>query len=132
MHFGSSTRGFVSYLVTASAERKGRGRRKRTHTVGTSPAAYFTLNVHVSRRMRALIAARAWLTVIRLPACAPDLNPTESVWSWTKRGITNIAVRGVDHLTDIVEQRLRACQQQTDLLASFLAQTGMTPEPEPP
>jgi putative transposase len=90
------------------------------------------LNVHVSRRMRALIAARAWLTVIRLPAYAPDLNPTESVWSWTKRGITNIAVHGVDHLADIVKQRLRACQQQTDLLASFLAQTGMTLEPEPP
>lgn len=29
------------------------------------------LNTHVSVRMRELIAARAWLTVIRLPACAP-------------------------------------------------------------
>lgn len=91
-----------------------------------------SLNVHVSRRMRALIAARDWLTVIRLPAYAPDLNPAEGVWAWTKRGITNIAVHGIDHLADIVRQRLRACQQQTDLIAGFLAQTGMTLEPEPP
>ncbi|MBE1490894.1 transposase [Plantactinospora soyae] len=33
------------------------------------------LNTHVSATMRALIAARDWLTVIRLPAYAPDLNP---------------------------------------------------------
>lgn len=68
------------------------------------------LNTHVSRRMHALIAARHWLTVVRLPAYAPDLSPTEGVWSWMKRGITNIAVHGVDHLADIVKQRLRACQ----------------------
>ncbi|WP_426513434.1 hypothetical protein ACPPVO_24190 [Dactylosporangium sp. McL0621] len=80
--------------------------------------------------MRTLTAARHWLTVIRLPALRPDLNPTEDVWSWTKRGITNIVVHGVDHLADVVKQRLRACQQQTDLIAGFLAQTGMTLEPE--
>jgi transposase len=88
------------------------------------------LNTHVSTRMRALIASRDWLTVVRLPAYAPDLNPTEGLWSWMKRGITNIAVHGVDHLADLVKHRLRACQSQTDLIAGFLAQTGMTLEPE--
>lgn len=46
------------------------------------------LNTHVSHRMHALIAARPWLTVIWLPAYAPDLNPTECVWRWMKRGLT--------------------------------------------
>jgi hypothetical protein len=77
-----------------------------------------------------LIAARHWLTVVRLPAYAPDLNPTEGVWSWTKRGIANTAIHGVDHLADLVKQRLRACQQQTNLIAGFLTQTGMTIGPE--
>ena len=86
------------------------------------------LNTHVSVRMRALIAARDWLTVVRLPPYAPDLNPAEGVWRWMKRGLTNIAVHGVDHLADLVKRRLRACQQQTDLLAG----TGMTLEPELP
>lgn len=88
------------------------------------------LNTHVSHRMRALIDARSWLTVIRLPSYAPDLNPTEGVWRWMKRGLTNIAAHGIDHLADLVRQRLRACQQQTDLLAGFLANTGMTLDPE--
>ena len=37
------------------------------------------LNTHISTTMRALIATRDWLHVIRLPAYAPDLNPTEHV-----------------------------------------------------
>jgi hypothetical protein len=45
---------------------------------------------------------------------------------------TNIAVHGVDHLAHIVKQRLRACQQQGDLIAGFLAHAGMTLEPELP
>jgi len=35
------------------------------------------LPTHVSRAMRQLIAARAWLTVFQLPAYAPELNPVE-------------------------------------------------------
>jgi putative transposase len=38
-------------------------------------------NTHVSAAMRQLIAAGDWLYVIRLPAYAPDLDPTEGVWS---------------------------------------------------
>ncbi|GIE96637.1 hypothetical protein Ari01nite_41020 [Paractinoplanes rishiriensis] len=41
-----------------------------------------------------------------------------------KRGLTNIAAHGVNHLA---KRRLRACQQHTDLLAGFFANTGMTP-----
>jgi hypothetical protein len=35
------------------------------------------LNTLLSTAMRTLIAARPWLTVVRLPAYAPDLNPAE-------------------------------------------------------
>jgi len=35
------------------------------------------LNVHISAAMREPITTRDWLHVIRLPAYAPDLNPTE-------------------------------------------------------
>jgi DDE superfamily endonuclease len=35
------------------------------------------LNTHVSRVMAELVAARDWLTVFRLPAYAPELNPVE-------------------------------------------------------
>ncbi|WP_211349062.1 transposase [Micromonospora pisi] len=47
------------------------------------------LDTHVSAAVRALIAARNWLTVIRLPAYAPDLNPTEGAWAHLKRGLAD-------------------------------------------
>jgi transposase len=88
------------------------------------------LNTHVSAAMRALIAARDWLHVIRLPAYAPDLNPTETVWSHLKRGIGNLAVRGLDQLHAIVKNRLKRIQYRPELIDSFLAHTGLTLEPE--
>jgi putative transposase len=61
--------------------------------------------------------------VIRLPAYAPDLNPTEGVWSHLKRSIGNLAVRGVDDLQAIIKNRLNSIQYRTDLLDGFLAHT---------
>ena len=90
------------------------------------------LNTHVSKAMRALIDTRDWLTVIQLPAYAPDLNPTEGVWSHLKRAIANLTAHGVDHLARTVKRRLHQIQNRPDLAAGFLAQTGMTLEPELP
>lgn len=58
----------------------------------------------------------------------PGQSCIQSVWRRMKRGLTNTAA----HLPELVKRRLRACQQQTDLLAGFFASTGMTLEPEPP
>jgi transposase len=88
------------------------------------------LNTHISAAMRQMIEARDWLTVIRLPAYAPDLNPTEGVWSHLKRSIGNLAVRGVDHLQAIIKHRLKTIQYRTDLLDGLLAHTGLTLEPD--
>ncbi|GAB3809386.1 IS630 family transposase [Micromonospora zhanjiangensis] len=84
------------------------------------------LNTHISAAMRQMIAARDWLHVIRLPAYAPDLNPTEQVWSHLKRSIGNLAVRGVDHLLTIIRNRLKRIQYRPDLLDGFLTHTGLT------
>ena len=88
------------------------------------------LNTHISAAMRAMIDDRDWLHVIRLPAYAPDLNPTEGVWSHLKRSIGNLAVNGVDHLQAIIKNRLKSIQYRTDLLDGLLAHTGLTLEPE--
>ncbi|WP_241828815.1 transposase [Saccharothrix sp. CB00851] len=58
------------------------------------------LNTHTSHAMRDLITTRTWLHVIRLPPYAPELNPTEHVWSHLKRGLGNLLVHGIDHLVD--------------------------------
>jgi hypothetical protein len=90
------------------------------------------LNTHISTVMRTLIASRDWLHVIRLPAYAPDLNPTEHVWSHLKRSLGNLAVQGIDHLATIVKNRLKRIQYRPELTDSFFAHTGLTLDLEPP
>ncbi len=61
-------------------------------------------NSHISARMRDFIAAHAdWLTVVRLPAYAPDLKPAEGVWANLKNGLGNLAVYGVNELAALVK-----------------------------
>ena len=91
------------------------------------------LNTHVSARMRTFTDAhRGWLTVVRLPAYAPDLNPAEGVWANMKNGLGNLAARDVGQLADVVRNRLKTIQYRPELIGGFLAQTGLTLEPEPP
>lgn len=89
-------------------------------------------NTHLSARMRALVEARSWLTVIRLPAHAPELNPAEGIWSRLKARLANQVITTLDDLLRLVHDGMRDIQRHPDLAAGFLAQTGMTLEPEIP
>jgi transposase len=91
------------------------------------------LNTHISAHMRAWIDARAdWLTVEHLPACAPELNAVEGAWAHMKNSLGNLAVPDVSQLAAIVKNRLKSIQYRPALIESFLAQTRLTLEPEPP
>ncbi|MER7194864.1 transposase [Streptomyces flaveolus] len=59
------------------------------------------LSAHWSRAMRAWVAEQDWLTLERLPAYAPELNPVELLWSsLKKRELANLAG---DHLADVAD-----------------------------
>lgn len=91
------------------------------------------LNTHTSKAMRKFITTHTdWLTVVRLPAYAPELNPTEGVWANMKNGLGNLAAHSIDHLATIVRNRLKRIQYRPDLINSFLAQTGLPIKAEPP
>ena len=83
------------------------------------------LNTHVSQAMAALVAARPWLTVFRLPPYAHELNPVEPVWSHLKRSLANLTKHTIGELTALVKTRLRRMQYRPALLAGFLASTGL-------
>ena len=98
---------------------------------GTAPRIDFT--THRSKAMRTFTTANAgWLTVVQMPAYAPELNPVEGAWSSMKSGLGNLAAGNLSQLADTVRSRLRHIQRQPDLIAGFLAQTGLKLECEPP
>lgn len=62
----------------------------------------------------------------RLPAYAPELNPDELVWSWTKYGrLANLAAPDTDALWDAVLDELLYLHKHPDLMTSFIHQTGL-------
>jgi DDE superfamily endonuclease len=91
------------------------------------------LNTHRTQAMREFIAQHQnWLSVEYLPGYAPELNAAEGAWAVLKNGLGNLAVFHIDHLAAIIKTRLRSIQHRPALLPGFLAQTGLTLEPEPP
>jgi len=83
--------------------------------------------------MRAFIAAQNWLTVIQLPAYAPDLNPVEGIWSLLRRGfLANIVFTSPEHLIRTIRHGLRTIQYRSDLINGCLAGTGLSLTPAQP
>jgi len=92
------------------------------------------LNTHVSALMRTFIEAHdEWLTVARLPAYAPELNPVEGAWANMKNSLGNLgSCSKPRQLAAIMKNRLKRIQYRPGLIDGFLAQTGLSIEPRPP
>ena len=90
------------------------------------------LSAHWSHRMRAhLEAERDWLTVERLPAYAPELNPVEFLWANLKND--ELANFAGDTVAEVADQAHRGIQRLCDsdsLVAGFLAHTGLSLDDE--
>jgi DDE superfamily endonuclease len=91
------------------------------------------LSSHWSHRMRAhLNAQRHWLTVERLPAYAPELNPVEYLWANLKGGA--LANGGGDTIAEVADHARHGIQRVCDsdsLVVGFLAHTGLSLDTEP-
>ena len=92
------------------------------------------LNTHISATMRGFTGAHPnWLTVVQLPAYAPDLNPVEGAWANMKSSLGNLGSCSTpDQLAAIIKNRLKRIQYRPALIDGFLAQTGLSLEPQPP
>ncbi|MFD0480536.1 transposase [Nonomuraea thailandensis] len=84
------------------------------------------LTAHRDALMRSLIDSRPWLTVFYLPSYAPELNPTEGVWSHLKRSLGNLAPATLDQLGALIRTRLKRMQYRSSLLDAFVTHTGLT------
>ena len=92
------------------------------------------LNTHISGVMREFTGAHPdWLTVARLPAYAPELNAVEGAWATMKNSLGNLGSCSTPpQLAAIMKNRLKSIQYRPALIDGFLAQTGLSIEPEPP
>lgn len=91
------------------------------------------LSSHWSHKMRAHLAAqRHWLTVERLPAYAPELNPVEYLWANLKGGaLANCTGDTIAEVADATEQGIQRICDSDSLVVGFLAHTGLSLDTEP-
>jgi len=74
-----------------------------------------------SRVVQAWLAKHPEVTVEDFPPHAPNTNPDESVWCWTKYGeLSNLAPNDVAELRDHVWDALIALKHRPQLLKSFI------------
>lgn len=76
--------------------------------------------------VRAYLAEHPEIVTEELPTYAPELNPDELVWSWSKYGrLANLAADNTDQLAEQVIDELLYLKQHPDLLASFVEKTEL-------
>jgi len=102
-------------------------RQLKAHLGGPLTVLWDGSNVHGrSRLVRAFLAEHPEIVTERLPAYAPDLNPDELVWAWTKYGrLGNLAARNTDWLRDYIITELTYVREHPELLASFIEKTRL-------
>jgi transposase len=82
--------------------------------------------IHRGDPIRRVLAAYPRLTLERLPAYAPELNPVEQLWSYVKYGrLANLAAPDADALDDLVTECLIDTKFESSRLYSFYAATPL-------
>ena len=74
-----------------------------------------------------LWSQRHWLEIERLPAYAPDLNPTEGVWNNIKsREMANLCPELMQEAVTTFRRGLQRLSHTRQLPFSFLQHTGLS------
>ena len=68
-------------------------------------------------------AHRDWLTVVRLPAYAPDLNPAEGVWANMKNGLAT-SPPATSASCGRPQELLKSIQYRPERIGGFLSPDG--------
>ncbi len=82
---------------------------------------------HRSRKLQAYLSQRAAKRVQleQFPGYAPELNPTEWIWSYLKVGqLANVACDSLSELNRLVQNAKRHLQRKPNLIKSFIQHAG--------
>jgi len=102
-------------------------RRLKAQVGGPLTVVWDGSNVHdKSKKVRAFLAEHPDIVTEKLPAYAPEINPDELVWAWTKYGrLGNLAAANADWLRDYIINEMVYVRQHPELLASFIEHTNL-------
>ena len=76
--------------------------------------------------VQAYLAQHPEVVTEDFPGYAPELNPDEQVWNWTKNGpLANRPAEDTDWLFNQLIDSLTELQQRPDLLAGFIEHSGL-------
>jgi transposase len=79
-----------------------------------------------SQAVQAFLARHPEIRTERLPAYAPEINPDELVWAWTKYGrLGNLAAQNTDWLRDYLINEFVYVREHPELLASFIEKSNL-------
>jgi transposase len=79
-----------------------------------------------SSLVKAYLAEHPEIETEDFPGYAPELNPDEGVWGWTKyHRLPNYAPEGTEELRFRLWDELSALRRRPDLLASFIRHAGI-------
>jgi transposase len=94
----------------------------KRHLPGPWTIIWDRSNIHSrSLLVRAWLAEHPEVVVENFPGYAPDLNPDELVWGWTKYGrLANLAAYHTDELRDRVISALCDLKEDCHMLKSFI------------
>jgi transposase len=102
-------------------------RHLKAHLGGPMTILWDGSRVHDrSALVRAYLAEHPEILTERLPAYAPELNPDELVWAWTKYGrLGNLAAQHTDWLRDYIINEFAYIRTHPDLMESFIEKTNL-------
>lgn len=67
-----------------------------------------------------------WLSVVRLPACAPEMNPVESLWAIILgQELANRSIKDLGEMVEGVRSGFQRVHSEEWLLHSFLNHAGL-------
>ena len=98
----------------------------RRHLQGPFTLVWDRNRTHTSRPVREYLADHPEIQVEALPPYAPELNPDEGVWCYTKYAkLANYAPHNTRQLRRRLTTELKRLQKKSELLKAFCRQTKL-------
>lgn len=83
--------------------------------------------IHCGEAVKSFLSGGACqrLRLIRLPAYAPELNPSEGLWGWLKGELGNVCCSALDGLKDELLLAVNRLRRRQDVLMGCFKKAGL-------